>query len=97
MVYVTGQFVVGSVSSPTGTLAITGLPYTSGNVNGANAAVTIFATDFTTPYPTYVLGDILQNNSQILVYLFTSGSVSNIAGSCQAGTYFFISASYPVN
>jgi len=96
-VFFSGQLVVSSVSSPTGQLTITGLPFVCGNVNGANSAISITAGTLASGATTSIVGYIVQNTSNINVYQFAAGALNAVAGNVTTGSFFIISGHYPIS
>lgn len=93
-VFISGDFRVSSVSGPSGTLSITGLPFAAENSNGANTAVSISASSLTASATTDIQGRILQNNSAVQLLQFAAGAQNNLAGNVQAGSDFIIGGNY---
>lgn len=94
MVTVTGEFVVASVSSPVGTLTITGLPFTCGNAIKFYTGVSIHATGLETSGTTTILGYVVSNTTTIMLEHFTAGSAASMAADVKANSAFIIGATY---
>jgi hypothetical protein len=93
-VYFTGEFRVSSVSTPTGTLTLTGLPFTANNSTQGTAAVSIFADSLTSGAGESIIARILQNTSAIQILKFNSGAAAALAGDTQASSTFILEGSY---
>jgi len=94
MVVVTGYVAVTSVASPVGSFSITGLPFTCGNTATQRAAVTVNPNGLTGGATTCIVGRVLENTTQIDLFLWTAGSVSNMAATVQAGSDFVLNVTY---
>jgi hypothetical protein len=94
MVTVTGELTVDSVSSPVGTLTITGLPFTCGNATKFYTGVSIHATGLETSGTTTILGYVVSNTTTIMLEHFTAGTAAAMAADVKAGSAFIISATY---
>jgi hypothetical protein len=97
LIFVSGDFRVSSVSSPSGALTITGLPYTAGNNNGNNAAISVTATGLTSSATTSIVGSIAQNGSTITLAQYAAGTSGALAGNVQTSSDFFVSGFYFTN
>jgi hypothetical protein len=89
-----GELVISSVSSPTGSIAITGLPFTSLNQSGSRQAMSIYTRGLASDLGS-VVGFVEPNSTSL--YLRESGttSVGNaIAPSFQANTEIMVGGSY---
>lgn len=95
LVTVTGLFYVDSVSSPVGSLSLTGLPYPI-NSGGAFArtAAAVSATGLAATATTAITGRGLAAESQIQLHKYVAGSIADLAGDVQADSQFYVSMSY---
>jgi hypothetical protein len=95
LVTVTGLFYVDSVSSPVGSLSLTGLPYAI-NTGGAFArtAAAVSATGLAATATTAITGRGLAAESQIQLHKYVAGSIADLAGDVQADSQFYVSMSY---
>lgn len=94
MVTVTGFFLVDSVSSPVGNLTLNTLPFTCGNANKFDSAISVYAAGLENTAVTAIIGRIAKNTTGILLYRFEAGAATNIAADVKAGSYFVITATY---
>ena len=95
LVTVTGLFLVDSVSSPVGVLNLTGLPFAiSSGGSFARTAASVFAFDLAATAITSIVGRGLAGESQIQLYKYSAGAISNLAGDVIAGSQFYVSMSY---
>lgn len=96
MVYISGQIVVSSVSSPSGVLTFNGLPFT---VNGSlgelagRGPATIVAGGAAVTVAN-VVGYFLTGGTTITIAKYAAGDVANMAGDVSSTTSFFISMQY---
>jgi hypothetical protein len=95
-VYFSGFISVSSVSSPTGTLTINGLPFASANNNRNYAAVSVRATGLG-GVTTAVQGYVNKGTSTIIIEQMVAGSAATLAGQVSASSSFIISGSYSIN
>jgi len=95
LVTVTGLFYVDSVSSPVGSLSLTGLPYVI-NSGGAFArtAAAVSATGLAATATTAITGRGLAAESQIQLHKYVAGSIADLAGDVKADSQFYVSMSY---
>jgi hypothetical protein len=93
-VTVTGYFIVTSVSSPVGILAITGLPFTCAGGGKFYAGVAIHANGLETTGTTVIQGYVEIGTTIIYVEHFTAGVSAAMAADVKAGSAFVISATY---
>jgi len=98
LVTVTGLFLVDSVSSPVGSLSLTGLPYaiSSGGAYARTAAA-VSATGLAGTATTAITGRGLPAESQIQLNKYVAGSIADLAGDVQANSQFYVSMSYITN
>jgi hypothetical protein len=97
LVTVTGLFLVTSVSLPTGSLSITGLPFTSSSGGDfARTSASVFASNLEATAITSIMGRGLAGTSTIFLSKFNAGSLANLAADVKADSEFYISMSYIV-
>jgi hypothetical protein len=101
VVILTGHLGVDSVSSPSGELKITGLPFLQGNYPPASiysymASVSVYANGLAATATTAIQGLIETENGQTKIYLskFVAGQQADLAGDIIPGTQFQITAIY---
>jgi len=94
MVTVTGYFKVNSVSSPVGSLTLTGLPFTCGNADKFSAGIGIVANDLEVTATTAMMGWVIPNTTTIRIYHYATGFVLDLAADIKADSTFWISATY---
>jgi len=94
MVTVTGFFRVDSVSSPTGILYLTGLPFACGSGYKFRSAVSVWATSLQSTAATMIMGYINFTESQITLQRFATGVGENMAADVQANSDFIIGTTY---
>ena len=95
-VTICGEVTVSSVSSPTGNLTITGLPYANqaGTEGSARVAVAVTANGLETAAATQIMGLIVASASQISVVRFAAGAQTAMAADVKAGATFSVNATY---
>lgn len=96
LVTVTGIFLVSSVSTPVGALFLTGLPYANSSAQYGRTAAAVFATDLAATATGSIVGRMLPSTTQIELYKYAAGAISNLAGDVIAGSQFNINMSYVV-
>lgn len=97
LVTVTGLFLVDSVSLPVGTLNLTGLPFAISNSgNEARTAAAVCAFTLEAPATTSIVGRGSPGASQIEIYKFAAGTISDLAADVKAGSQFYVTMSYIV-
>jgi hypothetical protein len=94
LVSIMGDFVVSSVSSPTGALRITGLPFTNPNNTRNSIGVAIWADALETTATAGLQALVFQGTSTILIRQLVNGIAADRAASCKAGSTFRLSATY---
>lgn len=97
LITLTGQIVVDSVSSPSGTLSLTGLPFANGNANGNYTAVALWATGYTGSANSMLEAFISQGASAITISnlnLSTGSTGANPSAMITAGTTIAINVTY---
>lgn len=87
---VVGRFVVQSVSSPTGLLSITNLPFAP--VSGFEAAAAITGSGFSAGAVTSIVATI--SGSAIQAYHYQAGALNPLAVHIIAGTNIYVSGTY---
>ena len=93
-VTVTGIFIVSAISSPTGSLTISGLPFTSGSADSNNSAPSIYAIDLAVTAITALQGRLSPSQTAFTITRFNAGSQADLASSVTASTQFVISLTY---
>jgi hypothetical protein len=94
-VTIIGQFKVSSVSSPAGELYLNGLPFTSLSASTNHSAVSLICDSFTASATTQMVGYIAPNGTSVAIGRFAAGAyLGQGASTSQAGSYFFIQATY---
>lgn len=96
-VTVCGFLVVSSVSSPVGSLTITGLPYANGSNDSNLSAFPVYATGLDATATTSLIGRIGSGATALEIALFAAGSSSNAAGKVLADAQFTFMATYFVS
>jgi hypothetical protein len=97
LVTVTGIFLVTSVSLPTGSLSITGLPFTSSSSGDfARTAASVFASNLQATATTSIIGRGLSGQSTIFLSKYATGNQADLAADVKADSEFYISMSYIV-
>lgn len=92
VVFIGGRLSVASVSSPTGALKITGLPY-----SGAEDCAIALAFIVSRPFDSLtqnLTGKVLNGEASITIEEFEDGDVSNAASTVTASSSFIIGGSY---
>ncbi len=94
-VFIRGHIQVNSVSSPSGQLLITGLPYTSADLVEQSNQVGFgsWVADLDGAVEG-VMGRLLEGSTQLILYEFTGMNVVNMADHCQANTSFSFNFHY---
>ena len=97
VVTITGQFEISSVSSPTGAIFITGLPFTAAAGKSGQTAVALYA-GLAVAFSGQVIGLIVGADNKILIQSAYSvdGLIYNIASSFNASTIVAVNVSYSV-
>jgi hypothetical protein len=91
----TGSIEVASIGTPTGNLGFNGLPFTSANADGANAAIAIYAYGWAATMTTTVMGAVGKNGSAWYVQKTNGlGSIAVLSGDVQAGTIIWFCITY---
>jgi len=95
-VTICGQVAVGSVSSPVGTLTITGLPFAchDGLLISGRTAVTLSCSTLEATAITAMQGHIDELATVITITIFAAGDVGSGAAHCKAGSVFIINVTY---
>jgi hypothetical protein len=96
-VNITGEFRVNSVSSPTGDLYLTGLPYTNGDDFSNVAAVTVWVSGLDPAATGKVQGIISRRARMISFDLIGSGSAGAMAKYMRAGSTIVLTGTYFVD
>ena len=93
-VTVTGIFIVSAISSPTGALTMSGLPFTSGSADSNNSAPSIHATDLAATATTALQGRLQPSQTSFTIARFSGGNQADLASSVTASTQFVLSLTY---
>lgn len=95
-VTIRGRIVVDSVSSPVGTLSITGLPFICGSPgkNSGTTAVILLCDTLNATASTSMMALIFQATAIIKIYHFTAGVLANAAADVKAISEFSINSTY---
>lgn len=94
-VTVTGNLSVTSVSTPAGTLTVTGLPFTAGNATGFRAAISLFASSLSSSFSNQLVGRVTMNTTTLSLTYVSSGSLaSDTATFIQAGSTITLACTY---
>jgi len=97
MVTVTGGFAVSAISSPSGELTITGLPFTNSNESeySSLSGATVYFRDAATDIANYVTGFVNSGTTHIVLREGgTTGSGGDLAAHVDTDTLIYISATY---
>jgi len=97
VVTITGQFEISSVSSPTGSIFITGLPFTCAAGKSGQTAVALYV-GLASIVTGQVIAVVQGGDSKILIQLQNAadGLIYNIASSFNASTVVAVNVSYAV-
>ena len=93
-VTVTGNVAVSSVSTPSGALTVTGLPFTSGSGTDTRSAVSLLATGLDAGATTQIVGLVSNGATAASFYKYTAGVIDNLASAVKAGTAFYLTIVY---
>lgn len=83
-----------AVSSPTGDVYISGLPFTSANTTGQIASVSVLGNNFAATAATQLGGLVGTNLALITLKKFAAGSTSSVSADIQATSTVFVTATY---
>jgi hypothetical protein len=93
LVTLTGFVYVSAVSSPVGTVTVTGLPFTNGSANGNGAGVSVYVYGLNTA--SNLMIGIDKSASSINTRTFSAGTITtSIAGYFAATSGFYVNLSY---
>lgn len=93
-VTVTGNIAVSSVSTPSGALTVTGLPFASGSGTDTRSAVSLLATGLDAGATTQIVGLVSNGATAATFYKYTAGVIDNLASAVKAGTAFYLTIVY---
>lgn len=95
-VFVSGVVIVNTATSPTGTLYISALPFTSTNTTNMYAPAAIYATGITRASPPVgtIQGLVMTNDTKILLRDLNNGTLSELATTIVAGVSICFEAQY---
>ena len=94
MVTVCGRFSVTSVSSPTGDVTLTGLPFANNTGVSFESAISIMSDGLQATATTMIMGVISGADTYIAIYKYAAGAASSMASDIKAGSVFRITATY---
>ena len=83
-----------SVASPVGSLTMNGLPFTSSSGNSFASGVAVHGQSTLIPAGSFIDARVLDNQTSILIYAFTSGTITDAASYVQSTTLFTFTCSY---
>lgn len=96
--HVSGYFQISSTSSPTGTLSISGLPFTSLSSTAVWPACTVYAQGLDATATTAIQGNFTRGSDDILLNRFVAGNFNNLGEEVDGTTGLFIlSGTYVVS
>lgn len=96
LVTVTGLFYVDSVSSPVGTLTLTGLPYSTPASNYSRTASAVFANNLQATATSFIMGALGNSSGSIILSKLVLGTSTAMAADVKADSLFYINLSYVV-
>lgn len=96
-VTVTGYFKIASVSSPTGDLYITGLPFVVENSNASSGAGSIKGLSFAATATTSLVGGGGINTSYIIINKYSAGTIASMATDAVANAIILLTLTYFTN
>lgn len=85
---------ISSVSSPTGSLTITGLPFTNGPGSTSRVGLNIFPENLVNIATTSIVGMIYYEGTTVYLYKYADGVSSALSPSIQANSKFSIGGTY---
>ena len=94
MVTVEITITVNVASAPTGTLEVTGLPFTASSTQ--KGAVAIAVASATAAATTTWVGSVTASSTNVRLYTYAAGALSNPGDYIQNGTVIAITATYSV-
>ena len=94
MVTVCGRFSVTSVSSPTGDVTLTGLPFANNTGVSFESAISIMSDGLQATATTMIMGVVGGAETHISIYKYAAGVASSMASDIKAGSVFRITATY---
>lgn len=96
-VFLTGQITLNSVSSPSGTLSLTGLPFANGSANGNKAVATLWIDNLSSINVSDVVAELIASSSSIAIYRANASTVVNdLASQLTSTTSLRVSILYSV-
>ena len=96
LVTISGRLYVNSVSSPTGTLTLTGLPFTSSSAAAAETSFSVHALGLNSSATTAVQAFIGTSATIITISNYRAGTDDTLGSYVQANTQFRINGTYSV-
>ena len=94
MIFISGHCLVGSVSSPTGSWKITGLPFTSGAGEKSYGTISLRPESFGATVVQPIFAYIPINNTQIIFEKLVTGAMTDLASEAIANSGFMLSGHY---
>ena len=94
VVTITGNLYASAVSSPSGALTITGLPFTNGPGNHSRTAISVRWEELNTTAATSLQGNIMEGATVIQLSRFAAGVMTTMAGDIKVGSHVRIGGSY---
>ena len=95
-VFMSGYIGVNSVSSPSGTLTLNGLPFAIANNVNARPSICVKATGLAATAVTTIMGEGNENTTTATIFKYSAGSVSDLAGDVQAAAHFVFNFHYTI-
>lgn len=96
LVYVTGGFNIQTVSTPSGSVKFTGLPFTNGSGIKNRVAVSVWASGLTAAAITQIVGRIQNSDTGIIMESYAAGAIANLGATLQNNCDLYITATYSV-
>ena len=96
LVTVTGLFYVDAVSSPVGSLTLTGLPYATPASNYSRTASAVFANNLQSTATSFIMGALTSSSGSIALSKLVAGVSTAMAADVKADSSFVINLSYVV-
>lgn len=94
LVTICGRLQVDSVSSPVGTLTVSGLPFTCITGDSFCSAINVRADTLEATGTTTITGYVVPNTKTFVLSHFTAGASAAMAADCKAGSDFVVSGFY---
>jgi hypothetical protein len=94
VVTITGNLYASAISSPSGALTITGLPFANGPGNHSRVAISVDWEELNTSAATSLQGSIMEGATVIKLSRFAAGVMTTMAGDIKVGSHVRIGGSY---